>query len=94
MSEKEQTYRAYRYLGGSTKGTEIDCASDRESVFNTAELDAREILEELNRKAAEEPFVPGLSTSEPCHTISDENAQIIEIRRDGDGILMYYYDVC
>ena len=87
-------YKAYRYVGGNTKGKEICADSDREAVFNTAEMDANAILEALNRKAREgAKDAPSSSMAESCHMITDDKAQVIEIRQDSDGMLMYYYDV-
>ena len=87
-------YKAYRYQGGSIRGQEIGCSSDREAVFNTAEMDANAILEALNKKAEQDKGgSPFHLRHEPCHIIADDKAQIIEIRQDCDGLLMYYYDI-
>ena len=85
----KQSYSAYRYKGGSERGVVVDTSDNKQDVFNTAQMDAKAIVEAINDKQSE-----GRRTSEDsCRIIEDDKTGTIEIRQKSDGYLMYYYDI-
>ena len=90
------TYTACKYRGGSSRGKELFSSDNRDSAFDTAEKDAKAVIESLNQKADENNQIGGIPFSSKftsCHMISDREHGTIEIRQDIDGLLMYYYDI-